>query len=377
MPPRSFRVVSLIVSALLLAALIFVVVLTFRNQPTTALSAHQHPQPHRVPGRHGDPRGRTPTQSPSPTRELLGEERTVEAGGFAFRPVMDYALEFDERTVTLTAGQDAAAAGAVFLLTAGAATDMVTGTVEGLDDAFPLFVDFFAARSGLNPGQVLTTTVGGNPALAVDLAGPAPEAPDGSTPSPGAMANAGRVVMVQPDPEHLFMMVGQGPVDAWQDQGSVDFDAILETVRFLEPMATATPTAPPTVAADSNGAAVGACDALLVHSHRAHFAHGDDHRNGYDYRHATTPPRPRPLSTPPARWRIYSNGNYVNGLAIMKSTVWSASSGGVLAWNKSTNSYVKFTTLDGLATNLHDLRRELPAGGAGRALRQQSRYSGL
>jgi ligand-binding sensor domain-containing protein len=48
---------------------------------------------------------------------------------------------------------------------------------------------------------------------------------------------------------------------------------------------------------------------------------------------------------------IFSNGNFVNGVAPMRSTVWAATGGGVVAWNKTTGSYVKFTTLDGLATN--------------------------
>ncbi len=48
---------------------------------------------------------------------------------------------------------------------------------------------------------------------------------------------------------------------------------------------------------------------------------------------------------------IYSNGNFVNGVASLRSTLWAATSGGVVAWNKTTGSYVKFTTADGLAAN--------------------------
>jgi ligand-binding sensor domain-containing protein len=48
---------------------------------------------------------------------------------------------------------------------------------------------------------------------------------------------------------------------------------------------------------------------------------------------------------------IYSNGNFVNGIASLRSTLWAATSGGVVAWNKSTGSHVKFTTIDGLAAN--------------------------
>ena len=49
--------------------------------------------------------------------------------------------------------------------------------------------------------------------------------------------------------------------------------------------------------------------------------------------------------------RVYSNGNFANSVAVMRSTVWAATGGGVVAWNKSSGGYVKFTTLDGLTTN--------------------------
>jgi ligand-binding sensor domain-containing protein len=48
---------------------------------------------------------------------------------------------------------------------------------------------------------------------------------------------------------------------------------------------------------------------------------------------------------------IYSNANFVNSVASLRSTLWAATGGGVVAWNKTTGSYVKFTTLDGLAAN--------------------------
>ncbi|MCC6458361.1 MAG: hypothetical protein IT328_25640 [Caldilineaceae bacterium] len=48
---------------------------------------------------------------------------------------------------------------------------------------------------------------------------------------------------------------------------------------------------------------------------------------------------------------IFSNANFVNGVASLRSTLWAATGGGVVAWNKTTGSYVKFTTLDGLSAN--------------------------
>ena len=48
---------------------------------------------------------------------------------------------------------------------------------------------------------------------------------------------------------------------------------------------------------------------------------------------------------------VFSNGNFVNGVASLRSTLWAATGGGVVAWNKDTGSYVKFTTVDGLGAN--------------------------
>lgn len=49
--------------------------------------------------------------------------------------------------------------------------------------------------------------------------------------------------------------------------------------------------------------------------------------------------------------RVYSNGNFANDVAVMRSTIWAATNGGVVAWNKSSGGYVKFSTADGLSTN--------------------------
>ncbi len=50
-------------------------------------------------------------------------------------------------------------------------------------------------------------------------------------------------------------------------------------------------------------------------------------------------------------WRTYSNGNYVNDLAVEGDTVWAATGGGVVRWDRTAGTYVKYTTVDGLASN--------------------------
>lgn len=55
--------------------------------------------------------------------------------------------------------------------------------------------------------------------------------------------------------------------------------------------------------------------------------------------------------TPTRGWAVYTNGNHVNDLAVQNNTIWAATNGGVVAWNRSTNAATKFTSLDGLVAN--------------------------
>ena len=50
-------------------------------------------------------------------------------------------------------------------------------------------------------------------------------------------------------------------------------------------------------------------------------------------------------------WRNYTNGNCVLDLAVEGDYVWAATIGGVVRWNRTDGSYVKYTTIDGLADN--------------------------
>ena len=47
-------------------------------------------------------------------------------------------------------------------------------------------------------------------------------------------------------------------------------------------------------------------------------------------------------------WKIFSNANYVNGIAIHEGTLWAATEGGVVAWDLANDQPAKFTPLDGL-----------------------------
>lgn len=69
-----------------------------------------------------------------------------------------------------------------------------------------------------------------------------------------------------------------------------------------------------------------------------------------------TPPTARQIAldlanVPPSGWYSYSDGNQVHDLTVVNSTIWAATGGGVVAWNRTNQTAEKFTTLEGLGTN--------------------------
>jgi len=51
-------------------------------------------------------------------------------------------------------------------------------------------------------------------------------------------------------------------------------------------------------------------------------------------------------------WKSYTNTNYINDIAVSGDNIWCGSSGGVVHWNMSDETYECFTVDDGLPTNL-------------------------
>lgn len=55
------------------------------------------------------------------------------------------------------------------------------------------------------------------------------------------------------------------------------------------------------------------------------------------------------LSRPPSGWTIFSNPDYVQGIALYENQLWTATLGGVVVWDISTGKPTVYTTRDGLA----------------------------
>ena len=362
-PPNSFRVASFVVSTLLLVALAAVIILAVRDNPlgeippvavasptsdeaTPEGSAATAPaQPSESPAETPSPAAEQPTET-TPTETAtpdgagdtvqLGQERRVEEAGFSFRPPAEYALEFAGASVTLSAAERSPASGAVMLLRADLAAELLPEPADSLGEAFASFVAAYTAERDLVADEAEAVRVGGEAALGADLS----DGGDGG-------GFAGRVVMTEPAQDRLFIMVGLAPVEAWQARGDVDFDAVLDSVAFFAPSATPT-AASPTITVEMAPTAETTPTPEAEPTEEAE----------------PTPVLLSPIG-PDSNWRVYSNGNFVNRLALLRSTVWAATDGGATAWNKSAGSHVKFTTLDGLSTNRLTSTEYCPLPGLG------------
>ena len=54
------------------------------------------------------------------------------------------------------------------------------------------------------------------------------------------------------------------------------------------------------------------------------------------------------LTSYSGQWEVFTSKNDVRDIALSDTTLWAATTGGVVAWNLSDNSYTNYTTADGL-----------------------------
>lgn len=342
MHSSSFRLISTIVSIALLAALVLVIGLAIRDNAASALPTLAIEAPTATPT-HLTIDAAIPTSVQPGTPS--GDTFRLPRGGFTFQIPTGYTLDISGDTARLHA-EDGLAMGMAMRLEGGAPSRFSADGDEPLEDLFDRLADQYAAENALAVGSA--EPLSGQPwdGLAAPLVG------DNS---------AGQFVLVQPAPDQLFTLAASGPQDAWESQGAADVQALVDTITFFAPEQPATavaarvtetptavasptaggqniqPTATPGATADDPAGdpaeQAGALDALIPTPSAT----------------AALDDAAPPASTPTVE--IYSNGNFVNGVAVMRSTIWAATGGGVLAWNKSSGGYVKFTVMDGLTAN--------------------------
>jgi ligand-binding sensor domain-containing protein len=308
----TFRFVWSLVTLLLLMALVAVVRLAWVNNPAgaTQTAARRTPQPTAsVTPSLQHTRTITATVALTPTAIVaLGNLQRIAAAGFAFQPPADFTVEVAGTLVTMTVE---GAPGTLLLGAFPVKAQAGNTPAEQLD----YYGAQYTGASDLTLAELVTVTVDSQLGWAADLMGEVD----------GAVLQ-GRVVLVQPSDEQTVVLIGQAPTTAWSDLAA-PFAATLSSVRFFAP------TGNPVAAAPIELRPTATPTATLAVA-------------------ATGTPPPRATSQRSATgWRSYTNANLANAVTAALNTVWVATDGGIIAWNKNNGRSTKYTTLDGLAAN--------------------------
>lgn len=334
MQSTSFRLLSVVVTVLLLVGLVLVIRLALLNNPTTS------PRPVSQTTRRPVATLRTPTKTlavtPTPTKSsqladkaapVLEPLQQVEAGGFAFRPLRHYTLEVQNNAVNMLGTADAAAVGDAFLLSGGTPAQFTPKATSKVEEIFDQYVNFYAQKDNFRIGERQPIRVDSASGFAVDLT-------SGDT----TKHFAGRIVMVQPSSGQIFVMVGVAPAEQWQAATVERFEAVLTSIKFFPLASTPSPTATVTAVTTPNATATQRPTTTQTAT-----------------RQSATPVKSLPQATAQtqasSQWQTYANANKVNALAVYNDKIWAATQGGIVAWSIANDSLVKFTTLDGLAAN--------------------------
>jgi ligand-binding sensor domain-containing protein len=312
----SFRLVWGIVTILLLVALVAIIRSVWVNHPaspTWSFTTSTTATPIDVAGVR-TPGVATSTPEPTPTSlptVALGAEQRIRIGGYSFRPLAEYIVEVaGSSTAMMSSGH----ADSRFELLSGPTDQFADSPQAVAADLLTTYVDAYSVANDLRVDGQFTTTVAGLPAVGVELASHS-----------GNSSARGLLVLVQPAPGRYFVMKGEAPVAEWPT-AERQFDAVLSSLQFFDVEASSTPTA----TAEDHAPASPATPTATATSGRA-------------------PSTPRAVVNGP--WQSYTNANLANAVTATLNTIWVATDGGVIAWNKNSGSYIKYTTLDGLAAN--------------------------
>lgn len=319
----SFRVISGLITLLLLVLLVTVVLMTVRSQPATLILPSPTVRPTAT---------ATATNTPIVS---LGAELRVATGGYAFRLPEGYRIDLQEQTAGLFALETTNTLTSSIVLSGGEAGQITAVSAPTLADAFEQYLVALTESGALRATAAQSTTVSGAAALVANLNGEQDEE-----------AVAGRIVMAQPASGQLFVALGVAAAAEWQSRDEDVFTAVVESVRFFPPLpaaavaATATPASTPKRATTTPIPI--ATPAITVTAAAT----------------ATTlfMPTPTPAAIPVIdlssdTWTTLSDANFMNDVIVVGNTIWFATEGGALAWTRGSTTPVKFTSTEGLSGN--------------------------
>jgi hypothetical protein len=354
----SQRIITGLVTTLLLAALAGVIWLTLRSQPgSVAVLPTPAPATSIVTSTLAGGAPVTVTMDATATPALAGM-LALEGLNFVFRPPLGYQMGVQRDYVTLEAPET---------------------------DAAPLWL---ALANPAEPGLPLTDLLPGllPPAVTLDSSPLPATTVDGLTAERAGLLGfddqerplAGAALRIDGNTAGDVVIVGFSSAERWAAEGSVVFQQLLDSLILgagepapaatvitatsaigqvtaaSTPTAFATATKRPAVAATAVPTAtrrptVTATPAVTV---TVNAAMDDTAASGGLL--PTPTPTAAPLSLAAGddeQWSLYSDGNRINDVVVAGTTVWAATDGGALAWNRDNAAPVKFTVADGLGAN--------------------------
>lgn len=345
MQSTSFRLVSAMITLLLLAGLIAAVGLVMRTAPSSP-PMRQPPlsAPSDATVQHTiDSTASQATITSTGQALSHSMDHQLAAGGFRFVQPPTYDLDLTTTAATLTNST-----GAIFVLRGGTPAQLSSVQATALDLIFDEFVAFYARQDNFQSRNKQPILVRGANGRMVDLV--SQTSGDGFS---------GRIVMVQPALDQLFLLVGISPARHWEQTVHSEFEALLASVSFFPlptPQATTALLSQQTINTTAPlSSSLPTPTSMILLPTPLPLTPLLTTPSTLSSTLSSTPSALRFATTTQRKaqsgWRVYSNSNVVNALTVLNTTIWAATDGGVGAWNRSNNSFVKYTTLDGLGVN--------------------------
>lgn len=167
----------------------------------------------------------------------LAEERVVAVAGVAFRPPADWLVEERAGIVSMSPPETSPATGPTLVLTANSLENLnieqiTPATIEAIDDWLAAFLSTLERETATihtEPDPPETLTIGGAPGRALNFR---------ATGFGDIEAEVtGRAALALLDDNRVFVLLGLAAAPAaWEDAETAHFNAVLQSVRFLEPV---------------------------------------------------------------------------------------------------------------------------------------------
>ena len=156
-----YRILSVVITLLLMAALAALLVLTLRSQPATVMVPVPTPTATAT---------TMPTATPTPAPTLVAEI-VVDAAGYKFQPLAGFAVSIQENAAKLTGTAPDLPVVPSIVMNAGpnAAFGMRAG--QTLEDVLAEYADVLARQSEVEVGPAEAERVAGQEAVAAPLTG--------------------------------------------------------------------------------------------------------------------------------------------------------------------------------------------------------------